>query len=62
MDITYSIIKDYVTEHNDVIKRNSNVITICQMSAIQVTALSKNLGSGMKGVQEKESIMAVRGR
>ena len=31
-------------------------------SAIEVTALLKNLRSEMKGVQEKEYIMEVRGR
>ena len=38
------------------------VITICRTSAIEVTALLKNLRSEMKGVQEKESIMGVRAR
>ena len=39
MDVKYAIIKVYVTERNDVIKRNSNVITIWRASAIEVTAL-----------------------
>ena len=55
MDVMYAIVMVYVTERNDVIKRHSNVITIWQ------TALLKNLRSEMKGVQEKESIMGVRG-
>ena len=38
MDITYAIIKVNLTEHYDVIKRHSNVITIWQTSAINVTA------------------------
>ena len=62
MDVTYVLVKVYVTECNDVIKRNSNVITILRTSAIEVTALFKNLRSEMKGVQEKESVMDVRGR
>ena len=32
------------------------------MSAIEVTALLKNLGSELKGDQEKESVMGVRGK
>ena len=58
MDITY--VKVYVTEGNDFIKCHSNVITIWWTSAIEVTALLKNLLS--KGMQEKESIVGVRGR
>ena len=61
MDVTYTIVKVYVTERNKVIKCHSNVITIWRMSAMEVTALSKNLRSEMKDVQEKESIMGVRG-
>ena len=38
MDVTYVIVKIYVTERNDVIKRNSNVITIWRTSAIEVSA------------------------
>ena len=57
MDIMYAIIKVYATEHNDVINRHNNVITIWQTSAIEVTSLLKNLHSEMKGVQEKESVM-----
>ena len=53
MDVTYTIVKVYVTERNDVIKRHSNVITIWRTSAIEVAALLKNLRSEMKGVQEK---------
>ena len=62
MDISYDIVKFYVTEHDDVIKRYSNVISIWRTSAIEVTALLKHLRSEMKGVQEKESTMGVRGR
>ena len=62
MYVTCIIDKVYVTECNDVMKRHSNVITIWRTSAIEVTALLKNLRSEMKGVQEKESIMGVRGR
>ena len=62
MNVTFAIVKVYVTEHNDIIKRHSNAITIWQTSAIEMTALLKNLRSEMKGVQEKESIMGVRGR
>ena len=61
MDITKAI-KVYITERNDVIKCHSKVITIWRTSAIEVSALLKNLCSEMKGVQEKESIMGVRGR
>ena len=46
-------VKVYVTEHNDAIKRHSNVITILRTSAIEMTALLKNLRSEMKGVQKK---------
>ena len=46
------VIKVYVAERNYVIKRHSNVITIWRMSAIEVTALLKNLRSEMKRVQE----------
>ena len=62
MDVTYAIAKVYLTERNDAIKRHSNVITIWLTLAIQVTALLKNPRSEMKGVQEKESVMGVRGR
>ena len=57
-----AIVKVYVTEHNDIIKHYSNVTTIWQMSANQVTALLINLNSEMKGVQEKESFMGVKGK
>ena len=62
MDVMYAIVKVYVTDCNDVIKRHSNVIIIWPAPAIKVTALFKNLHSEMKGVQEKESTMGVRGR
>ena len=62
IDITYAIIKVYITEHNDVIKCHSNVITIWWTSALEVTALLKYLCSEIKDVQDKESIMGVRGR
>ena len=39
MDVTFTIVKVYVTERNDVIKRHSIVITIWRTSAIEVTAL-----------------------
>ena len=58
---TYTIVKIYVTERNDVIKRNINVITIRRTSAIEVTILLKHMRSEMKGVQEIESITGVRG-
>ena len=61
MDIMYAIIKVYLTECNDVIKWESNVITIWRTSAIEVTALLKK-STFMKGVQEKKSIMGVRDR
>ena len=62
MNVTYTMVKVYISEHNDIIKRHSNVITIWWTSAIEVTALLKNLHSEMKGVQEKDSIMGMRGR
>ena len=62
MDVTEAVLKVNVTERNDVIKRHSNVITILRTSATHVTALFKNLRSEIKGVQEKESNMVVRGR
>ena len=52
MDITYAIVKVYVTERNDIIKRHGKVITIWRTSAIKLTALLKNLRSEMKGVQD----------
>ena len=55
-------VKVYITEYSVVIKRHSNVITIWRTSAIEVTALLKNLHPDMKGVQEKDSIMGARGR
>ena len=55
-------LQGYVTEHNDVIKCHSNVITIWRTSAVKVTALLNNLCSEKKSVQEKEYIMGVRGR
>ena len=61
MDVTYAIVKVYVIDRNDVIKRHSNVIIIWRTSIIIVTSL-KNLRSEMKSVHEKESIMDVRGR
>ena len=60
--VTYVIVKVNVTERNEIIKRHGNVIRIWRTSAIKVTALLKYLRSGMKGVQEKESVMGVRGR
>ena len=62
MDATYAIVKVYVTERYDVIKRHSNVITIWWTSAIDVNALFKHLRSEMKDVHEKVSIMGVKGR
>ena len=63
MEVTHAIVKVYVTERNDVIKRHSNVITIWRLTAIEATALlKKHLRSEMKGVQEKESIIGVMGR
>ena len=53
MDVTYAIIKVYVTERDDVIKRQSNVITIWRKSAIEVTALLKDPRSEMKDMQDK---------
>ena len=44
MDVTYAIVKVYVTERNDVIKRHSNVITIWRTAAMEVTALLKIYG------------------
>ena len=41
MDVTYTIVKVYVTECNEVIKSHSNVITIWRTSAVKVTALLK---------------------
>ena len=52
MDVTYSIVKVYVTERNDVIKRHSDAITIRGTSAIEVIALLKRLRSEMKDMQE----------
>ena len=62
MDVRYAIVEVYVSEHNDVIKCHSNVITIWQTPTNEVTALLKHLRSEMKGMQEKESVMGVRGR
>ena len=39
MDVTYAIVKAYVTERNDIIEHHSNVITIRRMLAVAVTAL-----------------------
>ena len=61
MDVTYAIVKVYITIRNDVIKRHSNVITIWRTSGIEVTALLKKSTSEMKGVQEKEFIISVSG-
>ena len=60
MDATYAIVKIYVTECNDVIKRHSNVFTILRTSAIEVAASLKNLYSEMKNGQEKEFIINMR--
>ena len=57
MHVTYAIVKVYVTECNDVIKRHSYGITIWRTSAIEMTTLLKNLRLEMKGMQEKESVM-----
>ena len=62
MDVKYTIIKVYTTECDDVIKCHSSVIAIWCMLTIELTALLKHLHSEMKGVQEEESIMGVRGR
>ena len=58
MDVKYAIVKVYITECNDVIKHLSNVIIIWQTPAIEV----KKSTFRIKGVQEKESVMGVRGR
>ena len=41
MDASYAIVKVDVTEHNDVTKSHSNIITMWRTSAIEVTALLK---------------------
>ena len=53
MDVTFAIVEVYVTERNDDMERNSNVITMWRTSAIELTAVLNNLRSEMKGVQEK---------
>ena len=58
----HTIARVYITERNDVIKRNRNVITIWRTWATEVTALLEHIHSEMKGVQEKEFMMGVRGR
>ena len=58
----YAIVKVNVTEHNDVIKRHTNVITILRISATEVTALSQNIRPEMKGIREKKYFIGVRGR
>ena len=60
MDVMYTIIKVYVTERYDVIKRHNNVITIWRTSAVELTAVLKNQCLEMRGVQEKESIIGLR--
>ena len=62
MDFTYAIVKVYVTERNDVIKRHSNVITVWQASVIWVTALLEKSTFRNKRCEEKESITGVRSR
>ena len=64
MDVTYAIVKVYVTQHIDVIQRHSNVIKIWWMSAIEVTALLKKsmFRNERCGKKKKESVMGVRGR
>ena len=62
LDVTYAIVKVDVTGRNDVSKRHGNIITVWQTSTKEVTALFKNQRSEMKGMQEKEIIMGVRGR
>ena len=62
MDVTYPIVKVYVTQLNDIIKCYSNVSAIWRTSATEVTALLKYLHLEIQGVQEKESIMGVRVR
>ena len=57
-----AIVKVYVTERNDIIKRHSNIFTIWRTPVIGMTALLKDLRSEMKDVQEKKYIMGVRGR
>ena len=62
MNVTYAIVKVYVPERNDVSERHTNVITIWWTPAIEVTASLTKLPSEMKGAQEKEYVMGVRGR
>ena len=57
-----AIVKVYVTEDYDAIKRHSNVSAILRTTATGVTALSKNLHSEMKGLQENGFIMGLRGK
>ena len=59
MEVTCAIVKVYIIEGDDVMKRHSNVFTIRRPSAVEVIALLKNRRSEMKGVQEKESIIGV---
>ena len=56
MDVMYAIVKVYATERNDALKCHSNVITIWQTSAFEVTALFENLCSEVKDVQGNESV------
>ena len=52
MKVTYAIVKVDITEHNDVIKRHNNVITIWRTPAIEVTELLKIYSQNLKVVQE----------
>ena len=54
-----SIIEVYVTEHNDIMKCYSNIITIWRTSAIEVTALLKDLGPVVQSVVSLTSSLRV---
>ena len=62
MDVTFAIVKVYVTERNDVIKRHRNAITIWRTSAIEVTALLKNSTLRNERCARKRIYHGVRGR
>ena len=54
----YAIVKVVVTRHNGVSKYHHNMADICNRN----DCIIKNQRSEMKGLQEKESIISVRGR
>ena len=63
MDVTYAIVKVYVTGRYDVIKRHSNVITICERQQLKWLHYKKNIYvQKWKLCKKKKNVSIMGGR